>query len=1366
MDPMARRRSLRQDPDAADDELEKAMQAMDGQSRIPAKGASSAAKGKKASKKSKEGDVQENKTGSPKPVAPEAKEASGSEGAAPPASSEGIQDAVSEDLRSPDSVATHPFWSDKAKLEIALAKARPSDLDSEALRFAEELGGKERPADLEERRQIKQEVRLDEEFLEPPYDSPLRESTSKDMGSPCTGSLQKSETEEGKPVHSDRVPQVVHRVEPAVIPEGVHSLQGDSRVGEQLEDQALEIAQLRSLVDHLQGALQQVEESRSFTSSSNQGFEPQSAISLAQGVAKTRGDTRRFELSHEEELTLLRMSQVSNSPRPPVGPVSGPWPPIMPPLPPANPVPPTLGISPPNPPVPAPMLMPVNQGKLIPEVYRMSSKATGDPFQGTVLVHGQPHRWIKIGDQLGLEPLDIPSRERSPSPPPPKSTPPPSPPPCLSSSEGWMMPRPAPREPSSQALVLYSDGQDLSSHALGDQDGSGSGVHSCQSAESGGGKTSIEAYPQSCVTHALSPRVTVGPDLSGGESSKVDTQSLLYHLGQIKRGQLTLDQLASAIGAQHASGMPGQGAQHGSGMSGQGAQHALGMPGQGAQHALGMPGQGAQHALGMPGQGAQHASGMPGQGAQHASGMPGQGAQHVSGMLGQGAQHMSSVPDQSVSPLSGKLNQDSLSIHHSGRTNSGMEVSGRHDSVDWLRERGLGLGAERSHLQGLSASHAQAQGSGMMHPGMHDAGAEQVGVQGLGAKQIEAQGLGAASTFVSSAPRSLSDMNHSTNVPGRGLSGAHSGCPGSQAANVHGAAHMGLGFTSSGTPQGVGLAAQAPTMFADPVAPGHSSVGAPLNPADPPNEGRDATWFGNTATPRGRGEFEPGDTVFWELPKLGSVSEPNAAVRASDWLYRSALMLRDLSSKSWQWWDRVYEAALRHYDDYQQADPLSRGLLRADLPEDLRHHTFARLESRAVSMILHAVPESIASQAMATRSLSTVGLLFQILKQYQPKVLGERQELLKSLTDLSPASHAGDAVLVLQAWFRHVARARTMQVQLPDGSLLLAALDTMAKPLLADNSQLAFRVSLNRHQLRLDYRAELELVEAYARNLMAEFELLSLASDSPSSPKKPRVKKAKEKASAPVPPAKESAAAPIPPASSPPPPKPPAKAPMSSKVCTSWLTDAGCKYGSKCRFVHDMETEALKGRCFACSAKDHWANNCPVKQAERQGDSPPGKAKGHSARKGEGKGKASVGLKALDSGLPSAVETPGVGSAESSAPNNKTMILETENPATELAPEVTEVLRSLRLKKIGSVRAESEEYRIQSLPEPQAVLSYGLVDSGATTAVRTGHSHELQEALPVTAQLALGEAAMSANKYGTLLSPVLSPCPLWQPLVV
>ena len=84
---------------------------------------------------------------------------------------------------------------------------------------------------------------------------------------------------------------------------------------------------------------------------------------------------------------------------------------------------------------------------------------------------------------------------------------------------------------------------------------------------------------------------------------------------------------------------------------------------------------------------------------------------------------------------------------------------------------------------------------------------------------------------------------------------------------------------------------------------------------------------------------------------MGSVQEANAAVRVSDCLYRSALMLRDLSAKSWQWYDRAYEASLEYYRLYQEADPLKRGQIRPDLPLDLQTPIFARLEARAVSML-------------------------------------------------------------------------------------------------------------------------------------------------------------------------------------------------------------------------------------------------------------------------------------------------------------------------------------------------------------------------------------------------------------------------------
>ena len=970
-------------------------------------------------------------------------------------------------------------------------------------------------------------------------------------------------------------------------------------------------------------------------------------------------------------------------------------------------------------------------------------------------------------------------------------------------------------------------GQDLSSQALGDQDGSGSGVHSYQSAESGEVKGHREGYPQLCPATSPSFSGQGEPKNAGSGLFGVDKQSILYHLNRVKMGKLTIDQLASALGAE-SLGPPGHSPLAQPSTSGLSAEHMglrglgacrpsmsgvsamptevqgpgtvyLGIQGSGAEHG-GRQGLGAEH-VGLQGLGAVQTNGLglgagrdaqgalpsglgaffaSPQGALQAAGVP--GAAH----LGQGAFQAADVPGAAHLGHGAFQAADVPGAAHLGH--------GAFQAADVPGAAHLGQGAFQSadvpgaaHLGQGAFQAADVLGAARPGQGAYPAS----GVQGIvhtGSSPHQVASL-QGTPYAVSASAQVAGMQ---SVPQLGQDASSAGVPnaaqvgpgafqvtgpqgavllghGTSKASLRHAPQLGpssvlggSGISMAGLPatsqaaSGIGLAIQAPTMFAGQGTQegihGPSVPGTSLPPQPPGTGHRESSWFNSGSTPRGKGEFEPGDRVFWELPKLGPVTEANAAVRASDWLYRSALMLRDLSSKSWLWWDKVYEAALKFYHDYQQSDPLTRGQIRPDLPEDLQHHTFARLESRAVSMLLQAVPESVSSQALATRSLSTVGLLFQILKQFQPGGLSERQELLKSLTDLSPSSHPSDAVLVLQSWFRHIARARAMQVQLPDGSLLLAALDAMAKPLLAENAQVAFRVSLNRHQLRLDYRAEIELVEAYARNLMAEFEVLSLASDPASPPKKPRVRKVREKASAPASPPKDSSPAPPSPAAPPPPKPPPAKAPMSNKPCTSWLTDAGCKYGSKCRFVHDMEAEALKGRCFACSAKDHWANNCPVKQAERQGDLSPSKAKGFPARKGEGKGKSSAGVKALDGSPPSTVDPPSASSTEPPASSNKAVILDNSTTTADLAREVTEVLRSPRLKKIGDVQAELVRYSLQSLPPPQEGLSHGLVDSGATTAVRTGLPCELEEAFPVTVQLAIGETAMRANRHGTLLS--------------
>ena len=157
-----------------------------------------------------------------------------------------------------------------------------------------------------------------------------------------------------------------------------------------MEEQALEI-----------GALTQAEEGRSFTSSSNQGLELHQPHLVPPGISRPTWESVGFDRNEP-----VNAPHLLNSPRFSVGSVS------------------EVGqASPPLPPPPTSMRLSVGQNKQFPEVYAMSSRASGDPFKELVLVHGQPHRWVRVGDRLILEPAPVHGRERSP---PPKSAPPPS----------------------------------------------------------------------------------------------------------------------------------------------------------------------------------------------------------------------------------------------------------------------------------------------------------------------------------------------------------------------------------------------------------------------------------------------------------------------------------------------------------------------------------------------------------------------------------------------------------------------------------------------------------------------------------------------------------------------------------------------------------------------------------------------------------------------------------------------------------------------------------------------------------------------------------------------------------------------------
>ena len=81
---------------------------------------------------------------------------------------------------------------------------------------------------------------------------------------------------------------------------------------------------------------------------------------------------------------------------------------------------------------------------------------------------------------------------------------------------------------------------------------------------------------------------------------------------------------------------------------------------------------------------------------------------------------------------------------------------------------------------------------------------------------------------------------------------------------------------------------------------------------------------------------------------------------------------------------------------------LDRLAVQPQLSEDMLDGKYARLESRAFSMLQPGLPPSVLEELLANRQLSCVHAIYQVLKTFQPGGLAERSKLLDALQ--SPGS--------------------------------------------------------------------------------------------------------------------------------------------------------------------------------------------------------------------------------------------------------------------------------------------------------------------------------------------------------------------------
>ena len=154
---------------------------------------------------------------------------------------------------------------------------------------------------------------------------------------------------------------------------------------------------------------------------------------------------------------------------------------------------------------------------------------------------------------------------------------------------------------------------------------------------------------------------------------------------------------------------------------------------------------------------------------------------------------------------------------------------------------------------------------------------------------------------------------------------------------------------------------------------------------------------------------------------------------------------------------------------------------------------FSRLEQRGISMLLGCMPETLSQEAIASRRLSAVGILFRLFTTYQPGGTGERTNLIRGIKDVKVPTGLVETLGRIRLWRRSVGKSEELRVT-ADPLVLTGFLAKFAEGTAKlGGNQVAFRLATMRQQLDVDRAPQLDSVKEWAEHIQAELEELANA---------------------------------------------------------------------------------------------------------------------------------------------------------------------------------------------------------------------------------------------------------------------------------
>ena len=228
-------------------------------------------------------------------------------------------------------------------------------------------------------------------------------------------------------------------------------------------------------------------------------------------------------------------------------------------------------------------------------------------------------------------------------------------------------------------------------------------------------------------------------------------------------------------------------------------------------------------------------------------------------------------------------------------------------------------------------------------------------------------------------------------------------------------------------------------------------------------------------------------------------------------------------------------------------------------PEVLGVRKWSRLERRAASLIIQALPETVRDEVIATNTVSAYVAICRLLVVYQPGGLGEKGVVLRALEEPVEAAKIPEALKSLRKWLRWRRRASEMNLALPDPTVMMRGLSKMIRKVVETNRELTFRIPLAQNTLRVDSVRTHGTVQPFAEHVLAELEHGNQGCERKvTKPVDAKIRKVETEKQA-----------------------------MGRRdlVCRFYMKDTGCRKGRSCEWQHPTD-ETARGRCWECGSPE------------------------------------------------------------------------------------------------------------------------------------------------------------------------------------